>query len=110
MFNFLVMIVLECCTWYDVTWWSQDTDTEAWQPNGLFTTIQAVFTFLLGATVALLLSLRPATMVLGWLLAPPLNNDWFFEQDDATMKKQETKRKLKIAEDIKAELSVGSLD
>jgi len=109
-FNFLVMIVLECCTWYDVTWWSQDTDTEAWQPNGLFTTIQAVFTFLLGAIVALLLSLRPATMVLGWLLAPPLNNDWFFEQDDVSMKKQETKRKLKIAEDIKAELSVGSLD
>ena len=39
-----------------------------------------------------------------------MNNDWFFEQDDVTMKKQETKRKLKIAEDIKAELSVGSLD
>ena len=30
--------------------------------------------------------------------------------DDVSMKKQETKRKLKIAEDIKAELSVGSLD
>ena len=84
MFNFLVMIVLDAAArGTTITWWSQDTDTEAWQPEvGLFTTIQAVFTFLLGATVALLLSLRPATMVLGWLPAPPLNNDKFFEQDD----------------------------
>jgi hypothetical protein len=59
--------------------------------------LQVVFTFLLGATVALLLSLRPTTMVLGWLLAPPLNNEWFFEQDDEEMKLSEkTHRRLKI--------------
>ena len=67
-----------------------------------------MFTFLLGAIVALLLA-ASATMVLGWLLAPPLNNDWFFEQDDVSMKKQRP-NVVKIAEDIKAELSVGSLD
>jgi hypothetical protein len=36
-------------------------------------------------------------MVLGWLLAPPLNNEWFFEQDDEEMKLSEkTHRRLKI--------------
>ena len=36
-------------------------------------------------------------MVLGWLLAPPLDNEWFFEQGDEEMKLSEkTYRRLKI--------------
>ena len=97
MFNFLVMIILECTTYYDTTWWSTTTETAVWKSDGLFMDLQVVFTFLLGATVALLLSLRPTTMVLGWLLAPPLDNEWFFEQGDEEMKLSEkTYRRLKI--------------
>tara|TARA_B110000977_G_scaffold31456_1_gene41681 strand:- start:2240 stop:3838 length:1599 start_codon:yes stop_codon:yes gene_type:complete len=99
MFNFLVMIILEICMYYDSTWYAQNTETAAWEPNGLFTTLQVVFTFLLGATIALLLSLRPTTMVLGWLLAPPLTSDWFFEQGDDEMKLSEkTFRKLNVGD------------
>ena len=97
MFNFLIMIILECTTYYDTTWWAKTTETTVWKSNGLFMDIQVVFTFLLGAAVALLLSLRPTTMVLGWLLAPPLNNEWFFEQGNEEMKIDEkTHRRLKI--------------
>ena len=97
-FNMLIMIILECCTYYDTeTWYSQETDDHGWTADGVYTTIMVIFTFLLGATVSLLLSLRPTTMVLGWLLAPPLNNEWFFEQDEEEMKLHEkTYRRLKI--------------
>jgi len=110
MFNFLAMIVLECTTYYDTTWWSQTTSTTAWKPNGVLFGSQAVFTFFFGAAVALVLSLRPTTMVLGWLLAPPLNNDWFFEQDDEEVKLSETThRRVNVQRGLeKASASQGS--
>ena len=104
-FNMLVMIILECCTYYDTTWYSQETDDHGWTADGVYTTIMVIFTFLLGATVSLLLSLRPTTMVLGYLLAPPLNNEWFFEQDEEEMKLHEkTHRMLIVPKDLHGEM------
>ena len=73
-FNFLFMILLEVCTYYNDTWTRGN--------NSTWITVHCVISLFLGFAVATALSTRPACQFFGWILCPPINNDWIFEDVD----------------------------
>lgn len=73
-FNLFVVILLEVCLYYDDTWTGS--------PNKARMTLHVMLSFALGLVVAAALSTRPVCMVLGWLLTPPVLNNWVFEDED----------------------------
>lgn len=73
-FNLFVVILLEVGLYYDDTWTSP--------PNKATVTLHVILSFALGSVIATALSTRPACMVLGWLLTPPVLNNWVFEDED----------------------------
>lgn len=73
-FNFLVMIILEVCTYYNDTWTRSS--------NSVWVTSHCVISFFLAFVVTTALATRPACMLFGWILCPPVNNDWIFEDAD----------------------------
>ena len=73
-FNFLFMILLEVCTYYNDTWTRGN--------NSTWVTVHCVISLFLGFAVATALSTRPACQFFGWILCPPINNDWIFEDVD----------------------------
>jgi hypothetical protein len=68
------MIILEVCTYYNDTWTRSS--------NSVWVTSHCVISFFLAFVVTTALATRPACMLFGWILCPPVNNDWIFEDAD----------------------------